>query len=82
MQTLSAISSPTREKRQRRRSQMLERMLGTRSEFALHDQHSPHRKNLQAYIADCFARAYRAEVSRFSPLLLELRFSSLALRCR
>jgi hypothetical protein len=70
MLTPPKISPPIEQNRQRRG---LHRVIGTRSRFVLHGQDSPHRDALQAYIATYFARAYRAEVTEFAPLLLELR---------
>jgi hypothetical protein len=73
MLTLPTISPTIEQNRQRRGLRRLRRIIGTRSRFVLHGQGSPHRDALQAYIATCFARAYRAEVTEFAPLLLELR---------
>jgi hypothetical protein len=73
MLTLPKISPPVEQNRQRRGLRRLHQVICTRSRFVLHGQDSPHRDALQAYIATCFTRAYRAEVTEFAPLLLELR---------
>jgi hypothetical protein len=57
---------------ERMRSQ-LRRLLAKNSIFALHDQASPKRDELQQYVYDCFRRAYAADIAEFAPLLLELR---------
>ena len=80
MQALSAVSSngSTRLGRQGRQGQqrglhMLRRLLGSGSDFFLHDMDSPQRNELESYITRCFGQAYNARIADFAPLLLELR---------
>ena len=61
------------EPQQHRAPHLLRRLLGTSAEFELHDACSARRPELEKYIAQCFQRAYQAEVTEFAPLLLELR---------
>jgi hypothetical protein len=72
MQALSTVSSNARRQRQPHGTRTLYRLLGKRSDFALHDARSLRRPELENYTARCFERAYRAEVTDFAPLLLEL----------
>ena len=52
---------------------LLRRLLGNNPQFAFLDEHAPNRAEAEAYIADCFARAYGAQVTQFAPILLGLR---------
>lgn len=74
MQVLaSTLPSLGVEPQQHRAPHLLRRLLGTSAEFELHDACSARRPALEKYIAQCFQRAYQAEVTEFAPLLLELR---------
>jgi Thermostable hemolysin len=52
---------------------LLRRLLGNNPQFCLFDERAPDRAAAENYIADCFARAYGAQVSQFAPMLLGLR---------
>jgi hypothetical protein len=77
MQVLSAVSSGgsavARRQGQRQGLHMLRRLLGSGSDFFLHDADSSQRNELESYITRCFEQAYNARINDFAPLLLELR---------
>ena len=52
---------------------LLRRLLGANPEFCLYSSPAPERAAAEAYVADCFARAYGAEVTEFAPHLLAVR---------
>jgi len=52
---------------------LLRRLLGNNPQFNLYGAAAAGRAEAEAYIADCFAQAYGAEVTRFAPLLLGLQ---------
>jgi len=52
---------------------LLRRLLGNNPQFSLCHEGSSGRAVAEAYIADCFARAYGAQVTKFAPMLLALR---------
>jgi hypothetical protein len=56
-----------------RKSRVLSKLLSAAPEFDLHAANSPQRHQLERYITRCFARAYNAEVTEFSPLLLDVK---------
>ena len=66
MQALAAVSSDdsTRVGRQEQQHglHMLRRLLGSGSNFFLHDVDSAQRNELESYIMQCFAQAYNAQI--------------------
>lgn len=66
MQALAAVSSgdSTRVGRQRHQHglHMLRRLLGSNSDFFLHDLDSAQRNELESYITQCFEQAYNAQI--------------------
>jgi hypothetical protein len=59
-----------------RESRWLQRLQANDAVFKLHHPDSSRRAELEAYIRSCFARAYKADVNEFAPLLLELSCAS------
>jgi hypothetical protein len=49
---------------------LLRRLLGSNPDFGLHDVAAPDRAAAENYVADCFAKAYGAQVTEFAPYLL------------
>jgi hypothetical protein len=43
-----------------------------KSEFSLHSERSPHRNQLESYIAERYEQAHNASISSFMPILLEM----------
>jgi hypothetical protein len=56
-----------------RKSRVLRKLLNSVPEFDLHAANSPQRHRLERYVNRCFAHAYNAEVTEFSPLLLDVK---------
>ena len=52
---------------------VLSKLLSAGPEFDLHAENSPQRRQLERYVARCFVRAYKAQVTEFSPLLLDVK---------
>ena len=49
---------------------LLRRLLGSNPDFGLQDVAAADRRAAENYVADCFAKAYGAQVSEFAPYLL------------
>ena len=74
MQILSTGAAVANEEHaERHGAYVLRRLLATGSEFTPHVVGTARRSDLESYITRCFARAYKAKVNEFAPLLLELR---------
>ena len=72
MQALLTVNSPAPDIRLPGMP-LLRRLLGANPEFCLHSSATPGRDAAEAYVADCFARAYGAEVTEFAPHLLAVK---------
>jgi hypothetical protein len=76
MQALATFQSPSAHADRRSRPvkpRVLSKLLSAGPEFDLHAANSQERHQLERYVTRCFARAYKAEVTEFSPLLLDVK---------
>jgi hypothetical protein len=76
MQALATFQSPSAHADLRCKPvkpRVLSKLLSAGPEFDLHAANSQQRGQLERYVARCFARAYKAEVTEFSPLLLDVK---------